>query len=217
MASSKIIKDDLRYVLFSEIYFRLEDPKAKRKAFTLLEAAIKCLAKKGFDQVTLEMIAREAGVTRPLLKHYFADIDEICEFAIKYIRVLFQRLAIEAMTKQKRPSEMIAAYVDSCFYWVDNFQSHSRVWLAFLHRCAIDKGYQKLNSEAVRTGTERIAGLIQLGVKSGEFHSPNPVASAKALQVMITGALITYATELVENEAQFRQEIVGKCLGIANS
>lgn len=206
---------DVKYLLFSELYTRLEEPKSKRKAFGILEAAIGCYAKKGFDAVTMEMIARQAGVTRTLLLHYFEDGAEIRELSVKYIRLLFQKLAVEAMTGAKTPDEMLSKYIDACFYWTANFRSHSLVWLLFLHRCAGDHNLRDLNTLAVTTGADRIVAILEKGREYNIFDFSDARAVAKAIQTIITGALVVGASENLHDHTEFARTTREQCMRLA--
>jgi AcrR family transcriptional regulator len=214
----RVIRNDVTYEIFSEIYQRLNEPKAKRKAFAILEAAIACYALKGWERVTLEMIAREAGVSRALLLHYFKDAAELRLFAIKYIRLRFQKLAISALVGEKNPIEMIRAYVEACFTWVDKSRKHALVWLSFLHSASHNPKDRELNSAAVQTGTERIASLLVLGANQGVLREIEPAAAAKALQSLLMAGMICYASENFPDEGlEYRKCILNYCLKIAGA
>lgn len=213
----RILKDELNYLIFGELYLRFDDPGAKRKAFNILESTIQCLERKGFGNVTLEMIAREAGVTRPLLKHYFEDLNELTMTAIKYIRLRFQKLVTDAMSQQKTPEGMLKSYVDSCFHWVDNTRTHANVWLSFLSLCAKKPSYRLVNTSAVEIGEDRIKKLLQNGQATGVFHFENVEDTAKSIQVFITGALITYGSDTTRSEESFKTMIRVQCLSLAGA
>lgn len=215
--SSKLLKADLKYLVFSEIYTRLEEPKARRKAFMLLESAIQCFARKGFDGVTLEMIAREAGVTRPLLKHYFENLNDIELCVLKYIRLIFQKIAVDAMSKATEPKQMLSEYVKSCIYWVENYRTHSLVWLSFLHRCGRNPKHAELNTLAVKTGEERIATLLDEGKKQGVFQFENSQEVAVLIQLLITGTLIKLVSEEVGDTALLKKLLPAHCLQFAGA
>ncbi len=210
-----LARADFKYLLFAEVYTRVEEPKTKRKAFGLLEAAITCFSRKGLDQVTLEMIAREAGVTRNLLKHYFKDLEDIRELSVKYIRLLFQRIAIDALASGEEADVMLARYVDACFYWVENFRVHALVWLAFLHRCSRDKKLRELNTLAGAVGEERIANLIRLGCEKGVFAPTTSEDAAKVIQSLITGALIISVSEELARPKGLAVATREQCLAVA--
>jgi len=191
----KIPKVDLTYTVFSEIYMRMDDPKGKRKAFLILESALSLYAKKGWDHVSMQMIARDTDLPRTTLLHYFTDPAEIRTFAIKYVRLLFQRIAIDAMLGAKTPDKMLEAYVRSCFKWVDSSKVHAQVWLSFICTCVESKHNRALNTVAVEAGNDRISALIVLGKKEGFFTCENPASAAKAIQVIIAGGILCYGTE----------------------
>jgi len=211
--TKRLLNNDWKYILFSELYHRLEEPKSKRRAFILLEAAIACFARKGFEAVTLEMIAREAGVTRPLLRHYFRDIDDIHETAIKYIRLLFQKVAVVALAKGKNPDDALSLYVQSCFDWVANSKTHAKVWLAFIYRCSQHKVSRELNTAAVRVGEERIIQVLELGLHRGFFNCNNSRVAARLIQTLVTGALVSVGSENVSPD--YTEMIKKQCLVIA--
>ena len=202
---------DVKYVLFAELYDHLRSPKAKRKAFALVEAAITCVAKRGFDGVTLDMIAREAGVSRPLLTYYFSDERELHEIMVKYIRLLFQKMAIEAMIRGTSPRMQLVKYVEACFTWADNFRAHGLVWLAFLHHCPRNPAFRKLNTLAAAVGADRISALIE----SAGSTVVSSQAAAKSIQAVITGALMVRASEDLEDLPHFNQKITDLCLQLA--
>ena len=200
--------------MFTEIYQRVSEPKARRKALAMLEAAISVYAKKGFEATTMEMIAREAGVTRPLVKHYFRDMEDLQETAIKYIRVIFQKFAVDALLNAETHQEKLDAYIESCFNWIAHFQSHALAWQAFLHRCAKSPKARNLNTLATSTGEERIISLLEDGKRAGVFQFQNSALSAKLIQAIITGALVCLGSEELQDKNAFKVGIKQTCLSL---
>lgn len=210
----KVYEFELRQLIFAEIDLRYSEPKAQRKAWDIMEAAIKVLAANGFEGVTLEMIARKAGVTRPAIKHYFKNIDELLETTTRYVRLLFQKMAVEAMIKGKRPDEMIGNYIDACFLWVEEIRPHALTWLGFLLECSRTKSWREVNTAAVRTGEERLQALLDKGKEVGVFKFDDAVVSAKMVQSLITGAMITYAAENLDDPKKYAADVRSAALKI---
>ncbi len=200
-------KIDIKHVVFQEIYTRMEDPKGQRKALLLLEAAIGCFARKGLDGVTAEMVAREAGVSRTLLHHYFENMDELRMACLKYIRVLFQKSAITALDERKDCRTQLQDYVESCFRWVETFRPHALVWQAFLQHCGTRKASREMNTLATSTGQDRISALLEKGVAVGEFQIQDVELTAKIIQTIVTGSLIVLVSENLENEAAYKAHV----------
>lgn len=210
------VSDDIKYLLFTEVYLRFDRPTAKRKAFTILEAAISSIAKKGFEQATVEMIAREAGVSRTLVKYYFASLDELAEYVVKYIRLLYQKFAVAALTKGETAEKMLTNYIEACFIWIESFPLHSQVWHSFLHRCARSKKARLMNTHAVHAGHERLTALLELGLSQKVFNCDNPEEAARMIQVLITGGLWSFVTEDIDEQRAFVRSITAQCLNIAS-
>ncbi|MGE0526210.1 MAG: TetR/AcrR family transcriptional regulator [Bdellovibrionales bacterium] len=215
-SASRIVKDHIRYLLFSEIYFKLSEPKSRRRALHILEAAIKCFSRRGMTGVTVEMIAREAGVARSLINHYFEGPEDVQMCAIKYIRLIFQKFCLDALSREPDPALMLERYIRCCFEWLQKSKTHALVWCAFLERCARLTNLRRLNTEAVRVGTERIETLLQSGVATGHF-SCHPTRVAKPLQIFITGAMVSFMSEAQENREEFIDMVVGRCLEMARA
>jgi AcrR family transcriptional regulator len=203
--------DDLRYLVFSEIYLRYSEPKSKRRAFSILEAAISCFDKKGFDNVTFRMVARESGMTPPSLRHYFADLEEVREMALKYIRVTGQKIVIGAVDGVKNPVEMFQRYFEAHETWSNNFKSHVRVWLNFLSTSARSKRDRAMNSASVETGNRRLANILAAGRESGYFFHRDDFWTARRLQTLVFGWLMTHATEELKDPEQYSREVLSAC------
>jgi len=210
-----VIRPDFKYVLFEEVYSRLESPKAQRRAFAITHAAIQCLARRDYDEVTLEYVAREAGVTRQALKKYFVDADDMKLVALKYIRLLFQKLALDATEKQRTPDKMLSAYVLACFHWEREFHVHAVAWYSFLQRCSRQPKLRAINSAAVRVGTDRITTLLEEGRALGVFHCTDCAQTARIIQLLITGGVLSSMSEDRENMAGVPETIERACLQLA--
>lgn len=207
---------DFKYLVFSEIYERYDDAKAKRKAFAIVEAAIACYARKGFTSITLDSVAREAGVSRSLVRHYFKDANSLRDTSFKYIRYLFQKMVVEQISKESRPDQALEIYVQSCFEWVDRFRRHSIVWWIYLLKCASDSTLREVHTVATQVGADRISHLLDLGVTLGLFSVNEDLGVvAKNIQTLISGSISVYTSEDLADPKTYRDQIVKCCLAMA--
>lgn len=212
IVKAKILRDDLRYIIFTEVFQRFNEPKKNRRAFSILEVAIDCFDRKGFANVTFVMVAREAGMTRQALGRYFKNIDDLREVSLKYIRILGQKMALDLIGNKKDPVELFSGYVSVHFTWAKVYRSHARVWLSFLSSCAQKKSDRRLNTLAVIAGHERIVQLIEKGKRSGVFQCADSLMAAKAVQTLLTGWTMSLITEDLADEAKTTQVIIQNCL-----
>lgn len=209
-----VVSDDLSYLVFSEIYLRYNEPKTRRKAFSILESAIDCYHKKGFESVTYKMIARESGLTPSTLRHYFSDLKEIQEMTVKYIHMTAQKIVVEGMSTAKSADEMLKKYLEGHALWSTHFHKHTCVWLHFVSYSSRRKKERAMNTEAVSNGTFRISEMLSRGRKSGVFNHKNDIHAARIIQTLILGWLGALVTEDIENQKLFTQIVIEQCLNV---
>jgi AcrR family transcriptional regulator len=209
-----VVSDDLSYLVFSEIYLRYNEPKTRRKAFAILESAIDCYHKKGFESVTYKMVARQSGLTPSTLRHYFSNLNEIQEVAVKYIHMTAQKIVVEMVNSSKSPDEMLKKYLEGHANWATHFHRHTCVWLHFISFSSRRKRERALNSEAVSNGTLRISEMLSRGRKAGVFNHKNDLHAARIIQTIIFGWISSLVTEDIENPKQYTQLIVDHCLRV---
>lgn len=212
-------QDPAKFILFSELYDRYSDVKRRRKAFLLIETAIQCFDKKGFEITTLKMIAREAAVTSPLFKHYFKDLNEIRETALKYIKVIAQKMVVDATQAAKTPQDILKAYLGAHFDWLIRHRSHVRVWHRFLSLSSVNRGDRSFNMMTVSTGEERILEMILKLAPKAQADAAEIAKlknAASLIQVLLLGALVAALTDEEKNTPEFRASITESCLKLAN-
>src|SRR5829696_9023663 len=103
-------------------YHRL-DPGQRREQ--ILDAANALFAERPYDEISIEDIARGAGVTRGLVHHYFGGRKEV------YIALL-ERLGAQREDQLRPPvgRSARARVADSVSRWLDWTETNRTVWLA---------------------------------------------------------------------------------------
>lgn len=206
-----LLRDDLSHLIFDEIYQRYSEPKTRRKAFAILESAISCYDKRGFDSVTFKMIARESGLTAPSLRHYFSDLNEIRELAVKYIHSIAQKIVVDAMTTASDPRDRFKKYLEAHSIWAKHFKRHLCVWVSFISFSSRKKKERALNTQAVLNGAKRISEMLSRGRRSGAFHHKDDFQTARLIQTIILGWLTTLVTEDLEKPDDYTESVIKEC------
>jgi AcrR family transcriptional regulator len=174
--------------------------KSERTKVRILEGAIGSICEIGVHNTTFESVAERALVTKQLVRKYFVSKDELFEWSVTYIRAVFQEWAVGAIKLESTPKKQMTSYVKSCFSWPEVNPRHFQVWLLMFHYASIFNNYRQFHTKFTKAGQERIVGLIESGNKSGDFKCANPAETAKVIQSIITGALMSlYLEELPLN------------------
>lgn len=192
----------------SDIY-KGASKKGEDKILRILESAIDLYAAKGKDFTNFSTIAERSGVTRQLIQHYFASREEIFEKCVLLIRINMQKYAIETFKMYESPVDQFRQYVNSVYNWCSEFPDHMKVWVLFYYECSINNELRSLHSEMTLVGQRRIIEMIVKGKDQGLFGCTEIEKTAKIVQSIITGGVITISTEnLVINQKDFVDSIV---------
>lgn len=99
------------------------DPDARRRQ--ILSCAVRLFGERPYDEVSASDVAREAGVARGLVNHYFGTKKEL------YLEVVRTLLTVPEVVVDGAPPGDLPARVDAAVTWfLDSVSRHAKPWLA---------------------------------------------------------------------------------------
>jgi AcrR family transcriptional regulator len=189
---------------FIQLFPNRELTKSQLTQLKIVRHAIDRIASQGINEVNFTHVADSAKVTRPLVKHYFKDIQELHLLAARFVRLRFQEWVIEQVEKAPDPSKALQVYVEACLRWPTKFVSDANFWGQFQSLCLINPLYRKLHEEVSEIGQKRIGGLL-----SGVGVAKNRIEGLSlGIQSMIMGAIWTIGLEKKANPHLLRDQIL---------
>lgn len=186
----------------------------RRKAISILSAAIENYAELGLENTTYEAIAKRAKVSRPLIFQYFRDYEDIFYNSVKLIRVHFQEFAVKAMAHEDSPAEKLKSYVRSTFAWQEMHPAFSGTLFLYSQKCGRNERDRDLNTQFHITGRQRLVTLINAGLARKQFKCDDPEAAAEMIQAIIAGGMLTTMSVALSNKKMYQQHILELCLGL---
>jgi AcrR family transcriptional regulator len=99
-------------------YTRLGVDERRRR---LLDRAAELYAEHGYDQLSMARIAREAGISKALLYHYFSSKRDLFQAALA--RGAEEHLARLAPRTGEDPAQQLAGTLDAWLEWIDGHRS----------------------------------------------------------------------------------------------
>jgi AcrR family transcriptional regulator len=109
-------------------YKRLQVDERRRQ---LLDAGAALFAEQAYEEISMRDIAQAAGVSKPLLYHYFGSKTELFKAAIAESAAELQA-AIEP-TGDANPLEQLARSLDKYLAWIE---AHARTWSKLMQSAA---------------------------------------------------------------------------------
>jgi AcrR family transcriptional regulator len=189
---------------FIQLFPNRELTKSQLTQLKIVRHAIDCIASQGIHQVNFTHFADSAKVTRPLVKHYFKDIQELHLLAARFVRLRFQEWVVEQVKKAPDPGKALKVYVEACLQWPTKFTSDANFWGQFQSLCLIHPLYRKLHEEVAEIGRKRIGELLaHSGVSKDRIEG-----LSLGVQSMIMGAIWTIGLETKANPSVLRDQIL---------
>ena len=180
----------------------------------LTQAALKCMALKGYDRVTLDDVTREAGLSKGIASYYFKNREELLisviykmwETAEGYTRAIWeipqqtddpeevQALMREYYSNPK--TDLIGMIKDAIAFLISMFDDNPhvlRVILEFWCQIPRNEMITQLNTSMHEFIMRTTAIIIQEGTKRGTFKKRNPQIGAYTLVSIVVGFAFNHA------------------------
>ena len=153
--------------------------RGKLVATDVLERAAAIFAERGLE-TSLQEVADALGISRPLLYHYF---DGKQDLITKILEDLGERRLVELRALRKRagipPSEKIAEFVRSQVHAIA--VSPARFRLVERSHTALAPAAAERFRRTRKESLKHVAGIIDDGIRAGEFAPVNPRIAALGL------------------------------------
>jgi AcrR family transcriptional regulator len=172
----------------------------------ILDAAENVFVDRGLHNARIDDIAEEAGLSKGALYWYFKSKDDI-------ILAILDRLFEREFANLKQLHTLDVSATERLSIFVDSILKEIRRWMRLLPIAYEFLGLvfrQKIVKQAFRTYfrtyTDMLTILIQQGIDSGEFHSPDARDAAISIGAIIEGTMLlwVYDPEAVEVEKHIR-------------
>ncbi|WP_321421397.1 TetR/AcrR family transcriptional regulator [uncultured Methanobacterium sp.] len=154
----------------------------------ITQAAIDVFLEKGYENTTMDAIAKKAGISKGGLYHYFPSKEMVLIFANEKISQKVKEIMTNA-SKCNSVKGGILYYIENYIcYWLKNPKETAFLFLSIakmMENPDLLKYYQQYTSDYIAF----FEGAFSLGIKMGEFKEHNARTSAITLMAALDGVL----------------------------
>jgi TetR/AcrR family transcriptional regulator, fatty acid metabolism regulator protein len=190
----------------------LRVPAGEERKELILDAADRLLAHFGYKKMTVEDIAREAGIGKgTVYLHFASKEDVVLSHVDRIVRPLFAELddmAAQDLSAADRLRAMLVRRVMLRFDAAAPFTVSLSEVLSDLRAGVIERRQRHFAREA-----KALAAMLQEGQRLGEFRAHNAAATARLL-IAATNSLLPFS--LSTAELGKRREVEATAAGIAD-
>jgi AcrR family transcriptional regulator len=172
------------------------------RRLTLLKAAFREVSEKGFSEVTLDDIARRAGVSKGVTLYYFDSKDDLfCELFGWLIDSIHGRMR-EAVAAETDPVAKVRALVALIFPSPSKNRAFFRAFVDFCGLAARREAFRLVNERFYAGCREIDGGIVEEGMRRGVFVVRDPQEAGSTMRAIFDGLMMQWLAEK-EPEATF--------------
>jgi AcrR family transcriptional regulator len=169
----------------------------------IIDAALREISAKGISNITVESMAKAAGLSKGGVTHYFKTKDDICEAAFKeFFEIIFQRSKNNMDLCSDPPSKLLS------FGWLYNWEDPDvtigyPLLFDFMAEACHNENYRILFHEWVNNWVELLKNAIIEGNTAGTFNCSDPDATAKAISAVYHGLAVRWYIDRESHSTQW--------------
>ena len=138
----------------SRAYTRLPVDERRR---LLLERATELFATHGYDELTMAGIARGAGISKPLLYHYFRSKRALFEAVLQHAAEQHLARIGSPLDPERSPAEQLAASLDAYLRWIED---NATTYAALMRSVGIPEVRELIDRVRAETAQRMLEGLV---------------------------------------------------------
>ena len=172
------------------------------RRLSLLKAAFREVAEKGFSDVTLEDIAQRAGVSKGVTLYYFESKEDLFRQLFSWLIDSIHARMREAVDRAEDPVAKVRALVAIIFPSPGKNRAFFRAYMDFCGLAARRESFRAIGERFYAGCLSIDRGIVEDGIRRGVFTLRDPVEAAGTMRALFDGLMMRWLTE-AEPEAVF--------------
>src|ERR1700730_12353385 len=165
------------------------------RRLALLKAAFREVAEKGFSEVTLDDIARRAGVSKGITLYYFDSKEELFRELFGWLIDSIHARMREAVAQQADPVAKVRALVALIFPSPSKNRAFFRAFVDFCGLAARRESFREVNERFYAGCREIDGGIVEEGMRRGVFVVRDPKEAGSTMRAIFDGLMMQWLSE----------------------
>ena len=173
---------------------RVPEREAQRR-LALVKAAFREVAEKGFAEVTLDDIARRAGVSKGVTLYYFSSKEDLLRRLFAWLVDSIHARMRDAVSSAATPAEKIHELVAITFPSPSKNRAFFRTFVDFSGLAARRDAFRDVMERFYRGCREIDVEIVHEGMRRGDFAVTDADAAASTVRAIFDGLMMQWLAE----------------------
>jgi AcrR family transcriptional regulator len=169
-------------------------PEPERR-LALLKAAFREVAEKGFSDVTLDDIARRAGVSKGVTLYYFDSKEDLFRQLFAWLIDSIHARMREAVAAEEDPVAKLKALVALIFPSPSKNRAFFRAFVDFSGLAARHDAFRAINQRFYVGCREIDGGIVEDGMRRGVFAVRDAKEAGSTMRAIFDGLMLQWLAE----------------------
>jgi len=174
---------------------RIASTAEPEKRLGLLKAAFREVAEKGFSEVTLDDIARRAGVSKGVTLYYFDSKEDLFRELFAWLIDSIHARMREAVAREQDPVAKVRALVALIFPSPSKNRAFFRAFVDFCGLAARREPFREVNARFYAGCREIDGGIAEEGMRQGVFVVRDPREAGSTMRAIFDGLMMQWLSE----------------------
>jgi TetR/AcrR family fatty acid metabolism transcriptional regulator len=177
-------------------------PREAERRIALLRAAFREVGEKGFSEVTLDDIARRAGVSKGVTLYYFDSKEDLFLELFRWLIDSIHARMRDAVRAVDDPHEKVRALIGVIFPSAARNRAFFRAFVDFCGLAARRESFRGVNERFYSGCVEIDGGIVEAGMRRGVFPLRDSKEAASTMRAIFDGLMMQWLAE-EDPEASF--------------
>jgi TetR/AcrR family fatty acid metabolism transcriptional regulator len=165
------------------------------RRLALLKAAFREVSEKGFSEVTLDDIARRAGVSKGVTLYYFDSKEDLFREVFAWLIDSIHARMREAVAAESDPIARVRALVAMIFPSPSRNRAFFRAFVDFCGLAARREAFREVNERFYAGCREIDGGIVEEGMRKGVFVVRDPREAGSTMRAIFDGLMMQWLAE----------------------
>jgi AcrR family transcriptional regulator len=173
-------------------------PRAVREQ-QMLDAAVEMFSRNGYHETSMDAIAAEAEISKPMLYLYHGSKEELFGACLNRELSRFIEAVRADIDLKQSPKDLLRSTIRSFMHYID---ANRASWIVLYQQATSSQMY----SQTVRDGRERIIDMVARLLSAGT-RNPDPGTDFHMMAIALVGAGEAIATRVSTGETDVNEAV----------
>lgn len=169
----------------------------------LLDAALVVLARDGYDKVSIEAIAREADVTRPVVYQSYGGLEPLLHALLDRTQQQGLEQAVALLDEAGNPTDVDDWVLAAVGNLIDLVHQHPNVWRPIL---GLTRGAPAIVRDRIEETREVVRQHIEAGLRTGLEQRGGPDLDTQVLSHIVMVMAEEFGRLVLEDPPRYSKE-----------